>query len=179
MPATHIALLRGINVGTAKRVPMAELREICTGLGYTNVSTLLNSGNVVFTAGRVTPARAEERIEKAILARFGFSSRVTVITAEELAAIVQENSLCDAATDHSRLLIAVFKTSNARSLVMPLAEQTWTPGLLALGGRAAYLWCPDGLLDSPLATAVTRALGDGVTTRNWATVLKLHALAGR
>ena len=178
MPATHIALLRGINVGTAKRVPMAELREIFAGLGYTGVSTLLNSGNVVFTARRVTPARAEERIEKAILARFGFPSSVTVITAEELAAIVKENSLREAATDHSRLLIAVFKTSDARAQLLPLAEQTWTPGLLALGARAAYLWCPEGLLDSPLATAVTRALGDAVTTRNWATVLKLQALAG-
>ncbi len=179
MPATHIALLRGINVGTAKRVPMADLREIFASLGYTDVATLLNSGNVIFTARKVTPARAEERIEKAIEARFGFSSRVTVITAEELASIIQENSLCDTATDHSRLLIAVFKTPAARDLLVPLAAQTWTPGQFALGARAAYLWCPDGLLDSPLAAAMGRALGDAVTTRNWATVLKLQALVER
>jgi uncharacterized protein (DUF1697 family) len=179
LPATHIALLRGINVGTAKRVPMADLRELFAGLGYTNVATLLNSGNVVFTARAASAARAESRIEEAIIARFGFPSRVTVITAEELGVIVAENSLREAATDPSRLLVAILKTPGDRARLLPLAEQTWTPGLLALGARSAYLWCPDGMLESTLAAAVTRALGDGVTTRNWATVLKLHALVSR
>ena len=50
MPASHVALLRGINVGTAKRIAMADLRGVMTGLGYSDVRTLLNSGNVVFTA---------------------------------------------------------------------------------------------------------------------------------
>jgi len=90
LPATHIALLRGINVGTAKRVPMADLRDLFTGLGYTNIATLLNSGNVVFSCRRESPAKAEARIEEAIQKRFGFVSRVTVITAEELAAIISE-----------------------------------------------------------------------------------------
>ncbi len=175
LPATHIALLRGINVGTAKRVPMADLRDLFAGLGYTNAATLLNSGNVVFTGGRESPARAEIRIEEAIVTRFGFPSRVTVITAEELAAIVDANSL-RAAGDPSRLLVAILKTPADRAKLLPLAGQSWTPGQFALGARAAYLWCPDGTLESQLAAAVNRALGDGVTTRNWATVLKLHAL---
>ena len=179
MPATHIALLRGINVGTAKRVPMADLRDLCAGLGYTGVATLLNSGNVVFTARRENPAKAETRIEEAIQARFGFSSRVTVITADELNAIVQENSLRDAATDPARLLVAFLKTAGHRARLEPLAGRNWKPGLFALGGRAAYLWCPDGMLESPLAAEVTRVLADSVTTRNWATVLKLQALAAR
>jgi uncharacterized protein (DUF1697 family) len=179
LPATHIAFLRGINVGTAKRVPMAVLRELFEGLGYTGVATLLNSGNVVFNAGREKAARAEERIEKAIEKRFGFTSRVTVITAGELADIVKENSLGEAADNHSRLLVAFLKTSAERTKLLPLAERDWKPGLLALGTRAAYLWCPDGLLDSPLAAEMGRLLGDAVTTRNWATVLKLAALAAR
>jgi uncharacterized protein (DUF1697 family) len=179
LPATHIALLRGINVGTAKRVPMADLRDLFAGLGYTNVATLLNSGNVVFTGRRENSVRAEVRIEEAIVARFGFPSRVTVITAGELAAMVDENSLREAATDPSRLLVAILKTPPDRAKLLPLAERSWTPGLLALGARAAYLWCPDGMLESPLATAVSRALGDATTMRNWATILKLHALAAR
>ena len=179
MPATHIALLRGINVGTAKRVPMADLRELMAGLGYSGVATLLNSGNVVFTSRRERPERAEARIEEAIAGRFGFTSRVTVITAEELAAIVNENPLRDAATDPSRLLIAVLKAPLDRAKLLPLAERSWAPGLLAVGTRAAYLWCPDGMLESPLASEVGRILADAVTTRNWATVLKLQALAAR
>jgi uncharacterized protein (DUF1697 family) len=179
LPATHIALLRGINVGTAKRVPMADLRELFAGLGYTGVSTLLNSGNVVFSAQREKPARAEARIEEAILARFGFTSRTTVITAAELAAIVKENTLCGAAKDPSRLLIAILKSSSDRAKLLPLNERNWAPGLLALGTRAAFLWCPDGLMESPLAAEVNHILADGVTMRNWATVLKLDALAAR
>lgn len=179
MPATHIAFLRGINVGTAKRVPMADLRDLFGGLGYANVATLLNSGNVVFQAGRETPAKAETRIEKAIVERFGFASRVTVITAAELAAIVSENTLRDAATDHSRLLIAVLKTAADRDKLLPLIEKKWDPDQFVPGTRAAYLWCPGGMLDSPLATAVTRALGEAHTVRNWATILKLEALVAR
>lgn len=177
MPATHIALLRGINVGTAKRVPMADLRELFEGLGYTGVATLLNSGNVVFTAKRDSAGKIEGKIEQAIEKRFGFGSRVTVITAEELSAIVKENSL--GADNHSRLLVAVLKTSGDRTKIAPLAGRDWGTGRLALGKRCAYMWCPDGLLDSPLAAEVGRALGDAVTTRNWATVLKLQALVER
>lgn len=158
---------------------MADLRDLFKTLGYTGAATLLNSGNVVFNAGRDSAIRAEERIEKAIEKRFGFTSRVTVITAEELAAIVKENSIGDAADNHSRLLVAILKTSGGCAKLMPLAERDWKPGLLGLGTRAAYLWCPDGTLESPLAAEVGRILGDAVTTRNWATVLKLAALAAR
>lgn len=179
MPASHIAFLRGINVGTAKRLPMADLRELFASLGFTGVATMLNSGNVVFTGRREKPARFEAGIEEAIVARFGFSSRVTVVTADELAAIVKENSLGDAATDPARLLVAVWKTAADRAKLTPLAERDWRPGLLALGTRAAYLWCPDGMLESALAAEVSRILGDAVTMRNWATMLKLQALAAR
>jgi len=179
VPATHIALLRGINVGTAKRVPMADLRNLFTGLGYTKVATLLNSGNVVFSCRGESPAKAEPRIEEAVQKRFGFVSRVTVITADELAEIVRENNLGSAASNPSRLLVALLKSPADRAKLLPLAERRWTPGLFALGGRAAYLWCPDGMLESPLVAEVSRVLADAVTTRNWATMLKLQALAAR
>jgi uncharacterized protein (DUF1697 family) len=57
-----------------------------------------------------------------------------------------------------------------------LKKQDWGNDALAIGGRVAYVWCCEGQLASPLSDAVTRALGDGVTTRNWATVVKLHAM---
>jgi uncharacterized protein (DUF1697 family) len=179
LPATHIALLRGINVGTAKRVPMADLRELFESLGYSNVATLLNSGNVVFAGRRETPAQAEARIEKAIVGRFGFPSRTTVITADELAVIVAENCLTSMATDPSRLMIAIMKSAAERARIEHLTSQDWKPDALALGARVAYMWCPAGALDSPLSIAANKALGDAVTVRNWSTIQKLHALAAR
>src|SRR6266540_2320543 len=105
MPHFHIALLRGINVGKAKRVAMADLRKLLEKLGYGDVSTLLNSGNIVFTTPRAAAGNAAARIEKAIAEKLGLASRVTVISATELAAAVAENSLLDIADNSSRLMV--------------------------------------------------------------------------
>jgi uncharacterized protein (DUF1697 family) len=172
-----VALLRGINVGRAKRVAMADLRAAVEGLGYKDVRTLLNSGNVVFTAPRGSPRDAATRIEKALAAGLGVSSRVTVLTTAEVATAVAECPLLEVADDPSRLLVAFLRDPADRPKVEPLLKQDWPPEALAVGRRVAYLWCPGGMIDSRLAEAVGRALGDGVTTRNWATVQKLRALA--
>jgi len=181
MPAKRIALIRGINVGRAKRVDMKALREAFAAMGYTDVATLLNSGNVVFGASASAPResaqRAEARIEEAILGRFGFGARVTVITAAELAGMVAGNPLGEVARDPSRYLVAVLKKAEDRARIEPLSQQDWSPEAFALGARAAYLWCPEGILASRAAEALNRALGDAVTARNWATMTKLHALA--
>jgi uncharacterized protein (DUF1697 family) len=176
MAGTHVALLRGINVGRAKRVAMADLRALVEGLGYTNVRTLLNSGNVVFTASDEAPDAIATRIQDALLSRLHVSARVMVITARSLAAVVAGNSLRDKIEDPSRFLVAFLARASDRSLLDGLAKQEWSPDALALGPQVAYLWCHDGMIASPLSGAVGRALGDAVTTRNWATVTKLHAL---
>lgn len=176
MSSRQVALLRGINVGRAKRVGMATLREVFTGLGYSEVCTLLNSGNVVFTAAGARPSTVEARIEKGILARFGFSARVTVLSAAELAEIVSDNPLHEIAKDPSRLLVTVLKEPSDRARLVPLLKQDWNLEALAIGTRVAYLWCPEGMLVGRLAEAVNRVLGDGATARNWATMTKLHAL---
>ena len=173
----QVALLRGINVGRAKRVAMADLRELVAGLGYGDVRTLLNSGNVVYAAPGVAPDEAADRIEAAIRARLGITSRVTVLTAAEVAAAVAGNPLGEVADNPSRLFVAILRDPADRARLEPLTERDWGPEVLALGGRVAYIWCPEGAAESPLTVAVGRALGDGVTTRNWATLTKLHALA--
>jgi len=172
----HIALLRGINIGQAKRVAMADLRELVAGLGFSDVRTLLNSGNVVFRAAGVTAAKAASRIEKAIASELGVSSRVTVLTAAELAGILAKQPVFKQADNPSRLLVAVWSDPAARASLAPLLKQDWAPEQLAIGARAAYLWCPEGIRDSRLLTAIGRVLGDGVTSRNWATLSKLAAL---
>ncbi len=177
MAGRMVALIRGINVGHAKRVVMADLRALVEGLGYGEVQTLLNSGNVVFSAPRAAPAAAAARIEKAMAERIGVSARVIVLTAAELAAAVAGNPLLPKADNPSRLLAAVYADPNGGALLKPLAKRDWSPEALAVGKRVAYLWCPDGLMASPLAQAVGDALGDAVTMRNWTTLTKLLDLA--
>ena len=89
MANRHVALIRGINVGRAKRVAMADLRELLAELGYRDVQTLLNSGNVVFSGGREKPARMGKRIEAAMAERLGVSARVTVLIAAAFATVVE------------------------------------------------------------------------------------------
>ena len=178
MTGRLVALLRGINVGRAKRVAMADLRSLVSGLGYRDVATVLNSGNVLLTAPGVAPGDAAAAIEGALAARVGVRARVTVLRAEELAAAVADNPLGGVATDPSRLLVAFLQSPADRSRVEPLLAEDWSPEALALGRRVAYLWCPGGVLASRLPEAIGHALGDAVTIRNWATVTRLHALAG-
>jgi len=177
MTGRHVALIRGINVGRAKRVAMADLRALVEGLGYRDVRTLLNSGNIVFTAPGKAGDDAGPRIEKAMAARLGVSGRVTVLTAAELSAAVRENPLGKLARDPSRLLVTVLSRPADRARLQALTRQDWAPDALAIGRRVVYLWCADGMLESRLATAVWRLLGDAATSRNWATLTKLNALA--
>ena len=173
----YIALIRGINVGRAKRISMAELRQLVSDLGHTNVRTLLNSGNVLFQSRRPSIAKLSSGIEAAITAKCGFSASVTVVTAEELACIIDENPLLSGARDHSKQLVAFVAHAKLLTPLRPMLKETWTPDALAIGSRAAYLWCSAGILDSKVSQAFARKAGTSVTTRNWATVLKLQAAA--
>ncbi len=177
MPTTQrfVALLRGINVGRAKRVSMSELRDAVESVGFREVRTLLNSGNVVLSGGRIGPEVVARRIEQAVLDRVGVDARVTVLTASDLESVIEENPFLDLATDPSRYLVAFLRApEKARATLAPLASQRWTPEAIAVGTRAAYLWCAEGIRDGRLVTAVGRLLGDEMTSRNWSTVTKLR-----
>jgi uncharacterized protein (DUF1697 family) len=171
----HVALLRGINVGKAKRVAMADLRALCEALGYGNVQTLLNSGNIVFSAPR-PDARAAAKIEKGIASQLGVESRVLVVTGEELDTIVTENPFPECETNPSRFLVTVLATTANRARIAELAGQSWGDERLAIGSHAAYLWCANGIIESKALAALGKALGDAGTSRNWATMQKLQAL---
>jgi uncharacterized protein (DUF1697 family) len=174
---TCIALLRGINVGKAKRVAMAELRELFESLGHSNVHTLLNSGNVIFDAKGAAAGTTKLRaaIEAGIEKRFGFGSATVVITAETLAAVIAANPFEKIATDPSRYLVAFPLESGHPAACKPLLAESWKPDQLELGAHAAYLWCASGILESKLLSAYMRAAKSSATTRNWATVLKIDA----
>ena len=178
MPAvsvTCVALLRGINVGKAKRIAMADLRKAIAALGYGDVRTLLNSGNVMFEAPKAEGAAP--RIEQAIASKLGVTCRVTVLPAREVAAALAENPLAAHADQPSRLLLTVPRAPGALARLAPLTKERWAPEALAVGKRAAYLWCANGISAGRLWIAVDKALGEDGTTRNLATLTKLLALA--
>ena len=172
----QIALLRGINVGTAKRVSMKELQALVTTLGYTNVRTLLNSGNVVFEVPAKQKGDAAHRIEAAMAGQLGVTANVIGVTEEKLRAVIAGNPLAKIASDPSRYLVGFVEDAGELKRLEPLLTENWAPDALAVGNGAVYLWCAQGIRDSKLAKAVGRALGETVTMRNWATVLKLQAL---
>jgi uncharacterized protein (DUF1697 family) len=173
---TFVALLRGINVGKAKRIAMADLRGLLEKLGYTDVATLLNSGNVVFKAGKGTPKQLAADISGAIAAQLGVDVPVIVVPAKAFALIAKDNPFAKTATDPSRLLVAFVPDAGTLSAVSAIAPLVVAPEQFHVGTHAAYLHCASGILESKAAEALLGKAGKAATTRNWATVQKLQAL---
>lgn len=173
----YVAFIRGINVGRANRVAMADLRRVIGRLGYTGVRTLLNSGNVVFDAAVAPPADLAACIGDAMADEFGLRPAVIVVTAAEIADVLDGNPLSAVASDPSRMLVTFLATPDGSESLRPLLRQDWKPEALALGEHVAYLWCPGGVAASPLVQAVARESGDAGTMRNWATVARIGAVA--
>jgi uncharacterized protein (DUF1697 family) len=155
---------------------MADLRVLFEGLGFRDVRTLLNSGNVVFSVTDNRRGGVLPRIEKALAARLGFTSPVTVLSGDEVVTAVHDNPLADVATDPSRLLVVVPREVSDRERLRSLLKKQWAPEMLALGRRVAYVWCAKGIADSQLWPTVDRALDRSGTARNMGTMTKLMAL---
>lgn len=176
LASRQVALIRGINVGKAKRVAMADLQAMMERLEYSDCRTLLNTGNIIFTAELGSPDESAARIEQAMETELGVAAPVIVLSAAEFSTVVGECSLSEIAENPSRLLVSFLMDPPDRQRLQPLIHEDWGSEAFALGSRAAYLWCPDGVLQSRLPAAVERALGQAVTTRNWKTVEKIQAL---
>jgi uncharacterized protein (DUF1697 family) len=173
-----IAFVRGINVGNAKRVSMAALRALMEELGYTDVHTLLNSGNVVFRASRAGTKEAARLIPAALSTRLGVSARVMVLSAEELADIVKNNPLGDVADNPSRMLVGILGDHADCQKLDHVARADWKAERITVTKtRTVYMWMPDGVIASKLNAAVSKAIGEEITSRNWATMIKLNAMA--
>ena len=175
----YVALFKGINVGKAKRIAMEDLRTLLGKLGYTDVQTLLNSGNAVFTAAAEPTAKLAEHIRQAVLKKTGVDALVIVKSAKDMAAIVAGNEIGKVATDPSRLLVAVISENKALKAVEALAGEAWGHERIHVGKHAAYLWCANGILESEALDALLKGLKGTGTTRNWATLNKIHALLGK
>jgi uncharacterized protein (DUF1697 family) len=186
--ATHVALLRGINVGGRNKVAMADLREIMASLGHTDVATYIQSGNVVFTTDEQDTSTVAAAIEKAVEDRAGVRSAVLVLTRADLARIAKDNPYPD--EPNPKLVHVVFLPAEpAPEMVASVAEaQDAVAGkgsrdTARCAGRALFLHTPDGFGRSELAALLSRAgrpmsaQGAG-TARNVATVRKLLDMCG-
>ena len=174
---TFVALLRGINVGKANRVRMAEFRTMLEGMGYTDVATLLNSGNAVFQATKGTPAKHAANIATALASELKVEVPVVVKSAKELTAIVAENPLRSEERDHSRILVVFTQNTPVLASLAAIQLLVVPPEQFVIGANAAYLFCATGILESKAGEALLGKVGRAATTRNLATTLKLHALA--
>src|SRR4051812_22736137 len=166
--ARLIALLRGINLGAKRRVAMADLRALMTELGYEDVRTVLQSGNVVFTGAET---KARERLEQAMAERFGFDVDVVLRTMDELHAVVEADPFGDEIDNPTRYFV-VFLDGKPR--LDALAGQDFAPDRFRPGAREVYAWCPEGMQNSRLMKALGKpGIAGTATVRNWATVNKL------
>jgi uncharacterized protein (DUF1697 family) len=175
----YIAMLRGINVGGHKRVPMERLRALCEELGFEQVRTFIQSGNLVFKAAKSSPADLSAKIEKKIMAEFGFAVSVMTRTPEELAQAMRnspfaEESKVEPAKVHVVFLSGVPKAEAAKKL-----EALATPAeQIRHRGREVHLYYRDGMGRAKITGSVLeRVLSVAATARNWNTVNKLHEMA--
>ena len=184
--ATHVALLRGINLGGHKKVAMADLRELVSSLGHADVATYIQSGNVVFTSDQSDNALLAAALEEAIAGWLGVTSRVVVLSRDELAQVSRDNPYPH--EPNHRAVHAIFLSGEpGPELIERVAaaqDQVATRGsrdTATIIGRTIYLHTPDGYGRSDLAAELVKVgqkkTGNvSGTARNWATVSKLLAM---
>jgi uncharacterized protein (DUF1697 family) len=173
----QIALLRGINLGSHKRVGMGPLRELLARLGYGDVRTYLQSGNVVLTSP-ASPERLQRELEQQIAEELGLETRVLVRTRDELADVIERDPLAGVADDPKRYQVSFLSAEPDAEVVRELGRVDVAPERFVVSGREIYTWHPDGIQRSKLNKVLSdRSLGVVATARNWNTVTKLLALA--
>ena len=173
----YVALLRGINLGKARQVDMPRLRDVLTARGHEQVRTHLRSGNVVLDSTLSEPELAAD-LSGAIEEEFGFAVPVVVRTGEDVAAVVAGDPFATEATDPARYLVTFLPEPPPRALVDALPAADAGDGAYLVRGRELYLWLPDGIQKTPVASwKWDRLLGVPGTARNWNTVRRLAELS--
>jgi uncharacterized protein (DUF1697 family) len=171
---TYVALLRGINLGARNKIAMADLREFFEALGHEDVTTYVQSGNVVFRSPVRSASTLRHAIEKRIARDLGLDVSVLLRTGAGLAKVVA-GAPFDPATLHVTFLAETPDPERVRALDPARSP----PDELRVVGREVYLSCPNGYGRTKLTNAYfEKQLGVAATTRNWRTVTKLAELAG-
>ena len=177
MTASYVAMLRGINVGGRARVSMADLRATLVDMGLDNVSTCIQSGNVLFRSS-ISPAQLPPAIEQAVDGAFGLAVKVVVRTSAQLADVVKYNPLATGGRDLTRLHVTFLASKPAAARVASIDAEGFLPDEIEVLDREVYLHCPAGYGRTKLDnTFLERTLGTVGTTRNWNTVTTLARMS--
>jgi uncharacterized protein (DUF1697 family) len=173
----HIVLLRGINLGPNRRVPMPELRKVFEEAGFDDVRTYVQSGNIVLSSG-AKPAKLEKECAKLISEHFGFDVPVIVRTRDELAEIVAADPLGHVADNPKRYQVSFLSEPLDDAAVERLKGLVVEPEELVIDGREVYAWQAEGVARSKLWNGLAnKSLGVVATARNWTTVKTLLEMA--
>ena len=179
MTGTHVALLRGINVGGKNKLLMRDLSSMFVEAGCGDVQTYIQSGNVVFRAGPALVRRVPDLVSEAIAARFGYRVPVVTRTAGELGATLRANPFLGRGADARQLHVGFLADRPEAAAVDALDPDRSPPDEFAVVGREVYSYCPQGIARTKLTTRYFESnLSTTMTARNWKTILKLHELTG-
>ncbi len=172
----YIALLRGINVSGANKVPMADLRAMLASLGFEDVQTYIQSGNAVFTA-TVEQGALQGLIEAAFVKRFGFAVPIIVISSESLTAAIAANPFGHALDDPTKLHLGFMAAEPSAEAVALLKTKPHSGEAWQIIGQCFYFHTPAGMGISKLFPYIKRTLKVAVTFRNWRTVEAVRGMA--
>jgi uncharacterized protein (DUF1697 family) len=173
-----VVLLRGVNVGGKTKVPMPKLKSLLEGLGFEQVVTYIQSGNVVLTTKGGGAKDVARRIERAIADTFSVDARVLIRTPAELQRIADRNPFLGDESDLTKLHVVFLRDAPAKGKGARLDPERSPPDRFHLRGRELYLHLPNGAGRSKLTIDYfERVLRVDATARNWKTLLKLVELA--
>lgn len=175
----YIAILRGINVGTGRKVPMADLKVLCAKLGLANVQTYIQSGNIIFEMNKPEAIPAlQDRMHQAISETFGFNIPVIIRTAQEMEESIANNPfLKEKDVDIEKLHFTFLKETPATEWVEKIKMFQFLPDRFEIIGKAVFVYCQDGYGRSKITNDFfERKLKVTATTRNWKTVMKLQEM---
>lgn len=176
----YIAILRGINVGTGRKVPMADLKVLCTKLGLVNVQTYIQSGNLVFELPHAeTITDLEQRLRQSFSESFGFDIPVIIRTAQEWAESISRNPFIpEKGKDEKRLYLTCLQCEPSPELLEKIKDYQFLPDRYEIIGRDIFLSCENGYGQTKINNDFfEKKLKVTATTRNWNTVMKLKELS--
>lgn len=177
----YIAMLRGINIGPHKRMKMEKLRASSEALGFEAVKTYIQSGNLVFRAGKLRPEALSKKLEEQIVRDFGFSSDIIIRSKAEFDEIVTGNPLLrERALDQSKLHVLFTREAPSPAAIRKLESLTLEPDKVRHAGQEIYFYFPNGVSGSSLwKHPLDRVLEVPGTMRNWRTVVTLCEMASQ
>ena len=176
----YVAFLRGINVGGRHKVPMATLREVMADLGFTDITTLLNSGNVIFDAGENNITKLDKTISASLENSFGFPIPVMLVKADDIVRTIKLDPFKKIKiTDKTRLYVSFLKNKPAIGLTFPWISKDKSFQILAVKEKVIFSVLDLAIANTPKGMeSLEQLFGKEITTRNWNTIVKIAGIVG-